>query len=214
MITQTITRDFTTYTTTITLGTITSFPPPTAPTLTTPAPTIIQTVAPIPAKTTTDSNGVVVGAVLGAFLGLAVLLALAWKCCFDSRSVLWRPEYYDDESSYGSGSPSLGSSRSSRRTVRNRGGELRRPKQAHIRRDRRGSVDLEGSFDRRSERSWGDEKRRRKSRRVVKNGMMGWTFGGGSGNGVRRSRRRRSENSRRDSWVGERVRIRLTTTDD
>jgi hypothetical protein len=212
LITQTVTRDFTTYTTTITLGTII------APTLTTPAPTIIQTVAPAPApaKTTTDSNnGVVIGAVLGTLLGLAVLLALAWKCCFDGRSILWRPVWGgEDESSYGSGSQSLGSSRSSWPKVRRRGGELRRPKRAHVRRERRGSVDYEGIFDGRSEGSWRDEKRRRRgSRTVVRDGMVGWALGGGGGGRRGSERRRRSEN-RRDSWVeSERVRMRFTTDD-
>jgi hypothetical protein len=209
LITQTITRDFTTYTTTITLGTII------APTLTTPAPTLIQTVAPAPAKTMTDNNnGVVIGAVLGTFLGLAVLLALAWKCCFDGRSVLWRPVWGEDESSYGSGSQSLGSSKSSWPKVRRRGGELRRPKRVHVRRERRGSVDFEGSFDGRSERSWRDEKRRRGSRTVVRNGMVGWMLGGGGGGRGGSGRRRRRSENRRDSWVeSERIRMRFTTDD-
>jgi hypothetical protein len=202
------TRDFTTYTSAITLGTDTVFPA--APTLTTSSPPItIQTVAPAPGKTNTDNNnGVVIGAVLGTFLGLAVLLALAWKCCFDGKSALWRPSWDDEDSSYGSGSYSLGSSRSSRRRVRRRGGDLdesRRPRRAHVRRERRGS----GSFDGESEVGWRDEKRRRsRTGPVVRNGMVGWTFAPGSGG------RRKSSSRRRDSWVeSETVRMRFTTDD-
>jgi hypothetical protein len=205
VVTLTETREFTTYTSTITLGTDTVFPaaPTTTPTTTTP-PSTVQTVAPTPAKSSTDNNGVVIGAVLGTFLGLAVLLALVWKCCFDGRSVIWRPDRYDDDSSYGS--DSLGSSRSSRRRrVRRRGGDLdglKRPRKAHVR-YRRG----DGSYDGESE-VWGDEKRRSRTGRVVRDGMPGWTFapvGGG---------KRRSSSRRRDSWAeGETVRMRFTVDD-
>jgi hypothetical protein len=194
VITLTETRDFTTYTSTITLGTDTLVAAPTTtPTASSP-PIATQTVVSTPAKTTTDSNnGVVIGAVLGTFLGLAVLLALVWKTCFDGRSVLWRPSRYDDDSSYGSSS--YGSSRSSRRRVRRRGGDLgvRRPERAYVRRERRGSLDSDSVG--RSEGGWRDEKRRRRrsSRVVVRNGMVGLSFGGSGG--------RRKSSRRTDRWV-------------
>ncbi|KAE9370287.1 hypothetical protein N431DRAFT_426670 [Stipitochalara longipes BDJ] len=201
VITQTIADLSTTYTTPVTLGT---YIVPAAPTPT-PSSTPPPTVAPAaPAKTSTDNSGVVIGAVLGTLLGLAVLLALIWKCCFDGRSVLWNPWWggEEDDRSYRSGSPSLGSSGSSRsrRRVKRRGGYVRRPRRAHVRRDRRGS----GSYDE----GWGEEKRR--GSRTVKNGMVGWTIGGSGG---RRSERRRSDR-RSGEWVAsERVRMRFTTDD-
>ena len=202
VVTLTETREFTTYTSTITLGTDTVFPasPTTAPT-TASAPITVQTLA--PAKSSTDNNGVVIGAVLGTFLGLAVLLALVWKCCFDGRSVIARPSGYDDDSSYGS--ESLGSSRSSRRKVRRRGGDLyglKRPRKAYVR-YRRG----DGSYDGESE-GWRDEKRRSRTGPVVRDGMPGWTFAPVRGG------RRKSSSRRRDSWVeSETVRMRFTVDD-
>jgi hypothetical protein len=215
IITQTIADPSTTYTTTLTLGTYT-LPAAPAPTSTSPpATTTISTVT--PAKTTTDNSGVVVGAVLGTFLGLAVLLALVWKCCFDGRSVLYN-RYWGErdedrsERSYrsgsGSGSLSLGSSRSRsrHRRVKRRGGEIRRPKRAHVKRDRRESFDEYGVFD---EEGWDEKRSRRGSRTVVKNGMVGWTFGGGG----RKSGSRRNGSRRRDWVESETVRVRYTTDD-
>lgn len=205
VVTLTETRESTTYTSTITLGTDTVFPaaPTNAPTTTSP-PITVQTLAPTPANSSPDNNGVVIGAVLGTFLGLAVLIAIIWKCCYDGRSVLWQGRGgYDDDSSYGS--DSLGSSRSSRRKVRRRGGDLdglKRPREAHTRYRREG-----GSYDGEYE-GWRDEKRRSRTGPVVRDGMPGWTFAPVRGG------RRKSSSRRRDSWVeSETVRMRFTVDD-
>ncbi len=205
VVTLTETRESTTYTSMITLGTDTVFPaaPTIAPTTTSP-PTTVQTVSPTPAKSSPDNNGVVIGAVLGTFLGLAVLLSLVWKCCYDGRSVLWRPGGgYDDDSSYGS--DSLGSSRSSRRKVRRRGGDLdglKRPRRAHIR-YRRGHGSYDGEYE-----GWRDERTRSRTGPVVRDGIPGWTFAPVRGG------KRKSSSQRRDSWVeSETVRMRFTVDD-
>ena len=91
-----------------------------------------------------------------------------------------------------------------RRVRRNRG--VRRPRRAYVRRERRGSYG--GS----SGGTWSDEKRTTRTRRksngmVVRNGVIGWAFGGGRG-------RRNRYGTRDRRWVEEeRVEMRFTTDD-
>ncbi len=218
VVTLTITRETTTYTSTITLGTDTGGATAAATTTntlatTTAAPAPVQTLAAAPAQTTTDNNGAVIGGVIGSILGFAVLATLVWKCCFDPRSVIWRPTgYYEGDSSYWFGSEGSSRSRSSRARVRRRGGDgdyvkkvqrsygLRRPSRAYMRPERRRSYDAE------SDGTWRDEKRRR-SRKVVRNGVPGWNLWGGG----RRSKR---SYGRRDYVEREEVRVRYSENID
>jgi hypothetical protein len=223
-ITLTVTRETTTYTSTIVLGTEAATAAPTNVLATTTAATAqIQTLAPAPKSSSgSDNGGVIAGAVIGTIGGLAVLLVLIWKCCFQPQSALARSERYGD---YGRsdryGTSEEGSEGSSGIRVRRRGGSgdygrseyrgsgVRRPERVYrySKRERRRSFDGDGSSE-----GWGDEKRRSSRRRrrrsglVVRNGMAGWAFWG-------RERRHRSDR-RRGSWDGsERVQMRFTTDD-
>jgi len=232
-ITLTVTRETATYTSTITLGTevgTATAAPTNVLATTTAVSTTIQTLAPSPENSSRDNSGVVIGAVFGTIFGLAVLLTLVYKYCFNPQSAVGVPRrrrYDDYSSSYMTDSER--SSGSSGR-IRRRGGDgdyhkrekrgyrgyrVRRPERAYVRRERRGSVSVDGDSEGRSE--WRDEKRSRRRSKgsgglVIRKGMLGWAFGGGRG----RERRDRHgyRNERRGSWVGsETFKMRFTVDD-
>lgn len=164
-----ITRESTTYTTTIGLTPSTALA-----SVPTELPAPGTTLAPA-RNPDTPNTGVVVGAVLGSILGALVLMTLFYKCCVDNRSALHSGERY---SSYDSDSESGRSSHSS--GVRARGGgfdhrnvRVRSPHRARTRRHR----EINGRSDSRSVISWGSRNRRSRRRRssmIRKNGMLGW----------------------------------------
>jgi len=165
-----ITRESTTYTTTIGLT------PSTAP-VSNPTGSPASG-AELPAATNPDTpnTGVVVGAIIGSILGALVLITLFYKCCVDNRSAIYSGDRY---STYDSDSDSGRSSRSSR--VRTRGGgfdqhrrhsSVRRPRRTKTRIHREMSV-RSGSI---SDISWRtrDRRRQRRSSMTKRNGMFGW----------------------------------------
>jgi hypothetical protein len=94
-ITLTVTRATTTITTTMDLGGATAFPTSAAAgTSTAPAPAATTA---LPAAKSTESNGVVAGAVLGSILGFLVLIVLIYKCCFNPSSALYIGYSYDSD---------------------------------------------------------------------------------------------------------------------
>jgi hypothetical protein len=129
-ITLSITRDTTTYTTTILLGgtepagqataavaaTSTTSNPVAAAT---PASTSFAGIL-VPASSD-PSSGVIIGAIIGSIVGSFVLVCLLWLCCFNQTpivSVEHSKTNHDSGSSYGSGSRSSRSSRSKRKAER------------------------------------------------------------------------------------------------
>jgi hypothetical protein len=79
--------------------------------------------------------------------------------------------------------------------------ELRRPSRAYMRPEWRRSYDAE------SDGTWRDEKRRRRSRKVVRNGVPGWNLWGGG----RKSRRNYGS---RDYVEREEVRVKYSDNID
>jgi hypothetical protein len=166
-----ITRQSTTYTTTLDLTHSTA--PASNPTSTSP---ISQEPAIQATSPDTPNTGVIVGAILGSILGTFVLLTLLYKCCIGNRSALYSGGGYSYESESDSGR----SSQSSR--VRNRGGgyEQRRRHHHHssVRSPRRARTRQHRHTRERSESpqfSLGSgSRRRRRSTMTKKNGMFGW----------------------------------------